>query len=208
MRKSFPDTVQALRELGLVGQDQRPSVPEAMPQYDDTDRSGFSIFRMGLDGTDFSNLELPRTFFSRSELANCDFSGSNLSESNLTWNDFHRRQFLARRPQRRRSQGVDFRWGRFFSCRPLRRGPPAERLYRLPFRFGEYGRCNADRVFVGCAESVGTTEECDCMEGSGRGTSRRVGSERRFAASGSAMISDDELARLRAERRPAAISFT
>lgn len=88
MRRSFEESILILRESGVVFEDQSPRLPAAMPQFDDEDPCGISIFRMGMDGDDCRNLEIPRTFFSKSEIANCDFSNTNLSESNLCWNDF------------------------------------------------------------------------------------------------------------------------
>ncbi|MEW8254663.1 MAG: pentapeptide repeat-containing protein [Candidatus Thiodiazotropha taylori] len=88
MRKTFDETINALREAGLVYDDQTPKLPDAMPQYDDVDPCGFSVFRMGIKDMDLSNLDMRRTFFSKSEVANCNFSNTDLEESNLCWNDF------------------------------------------------------------------------------------------------------------------------
>jgi len=88
MRKTFEETIKTLRGAGLIYDDQSPRIPEAMPKYDDEDPCGFSVFRMGVEEIDLSNLEMPRTFFNKSEITGCNFSNTNLQESNLTWNDF------------------------------------------------------------------------------------------------------------------------
>ena len=88
MRKNFVDTILVLREMGLVYDDQSPCMPDRLPQYDDEDPCGFSVFRMGIEKLDLSNLDMRRTFFSRSEISQCKFSSTDLSESNLCWNDF------------------------------------------------------------------------------------------------------------------------
>ncbi|MDO6527482.1 pentapeptide repeat-containing protein [Motilimonas sp. 1_MG-2023] len=88
MRKTFEETISALRELGLVFDDQSPRLPEALPHYDDEDPCGFSVFRMGIEDMDLSNLDMRRTFFSKSEISNCSFRRTDLEESNLYWNNF------------------------------------------------------------------------------------------------------------------------
>lgn len=78
-----------LRELGLLDHDSHPPMPERLPQYDDEEPLGFSIFRTRLDDDlDLSNLTLPRTFFGRSEINQVSFRNCDLRESNLCWNDF------------------------------------------------------------------------------------------------------------------------
>jgi uncharacterized protein YjbI with pentapeptide repeats len=88
VNKTFEETISYLRELGLVFEDQDPKLPSRMPQYDDEDPCGLSVFRMGIEAMNLSKLDMRRTFFGRSEIANCDFSSTDLSESNLCWNDF------------------------------------------------------------------------------------------------------------------------
>ena len=88
MRKTFDETISALKQIGLVEDDQSPRLPETMPHYDDEDPCGFSIFRMGIEDIDLSDLDMRRTFFSKSEIVKCNFKNTDLSESNLCWNDF------------------------------------------------------------------------------------------------------------------------
>ena len=83
-----------LRELGLLDHDSHPPMPERLPQYDDEEPLGFSIFRRRLDDDlDLSNLTLPRTFFGRSEINQVSFRNCDLRESNLCWNDFNGTDF-------------------------------------------------------------------------------------------------------------------
>ena len=88
MRKAYTETVAILGPRGYLVDDERVDMPAAMPRYDDESPSGFSIFRMLVDGEDFSDLDMSRSYFSRSELASCSFANTNLFESNLCWNDF------------------------------------------------------------------------------------------------------------------------
>src|SRR5262249_37191512 len=64
-----------------------PPVSDHIPRPDD-DISGVSFFRTLIEGEDFRNLTLPRTFFGRSEINDTRFSGTDLTESNMCWNDF------------------------------------------------------------------------------------------------------------------------
>lgn len=65
-----------------------------VPQYDDSEPLGFSIFRTLLDDAlDLSDLTLPRTFFGRSQIDRVSFRNSDLHESNLCWNDFNGTDF-------------------------------------------------------------------------------------------------------------------
>ena len=83
-----------LRELGLLAHDSHPPMPERLPQYDDNEPLGFSIFRTLLDDAlDLSDLTLPRTFFGRSQINRVSFWNSNLRQSNLCWNDFEGTDF-------------------------------------------------------------------------------------------------------------------
>jgi uncharacterized protein YjbI with pentapeptide repeats len=83
-----------LRELGLLDHDSHPPMPERLPQYDDGDPLGFSVFRVRLDdAVDLSDLTLPRTFFGRSEINRVLFRNTDLHESNLCWNDFNGTDF-------------------------------------------------------------------------------------------------------------------
>lgn len=88
MKKTFDETINTLRELGLIYDDQSPRLPEVMPKFDDPDPCGFSIFRMGIEDLDLSALDMRRTFFSRSEIVGCNFTDTDLAESNMCWNDF------------------------------------------------------------------------------------------------------------------------
>jgi BTB/POZ domain-containing protein KCTD9 len=65
-----------------------------VPQYDDSEPLGFSIFRTLLDDAlGLSDLTLPRTFFGRSQIDRVSFRNSDLHESNLRWNDFNGTDF-------------------------------------------------------------------------------------------------------------------
>jgi uncharacterized protein YjbI with pentapeptide repeats len=78
-----------LRELGLLDQDDNPPMPKRVPQHNDEEPLGVSIFRARLaDALDLSNLTLQRTFFGFSEINHVLFRNSDLQESNLCWNDF------------------------------------------------------------------------------------------------------------------------
>ncbi|MCG8317752.1 MAG: pentapeptide repeat-containing protein [Pseudomonadales bacterium] len=88
MRKNFEETIEILRKEKIVFDDQSPRLPEAVPKYDDEDPCGFSVFRMGLEGKDLSDLDMRRTFFAKSEVSDGNFTNTDLSESNLCWNDF------------------------------------------------------------------------------------------------------------------------
>jgi BTB/POZ domain-containing protein KCTD9 len=78
-----------LRELHILGSDERPPLPERLPRHDDDEPLGFSVFRTRLDeGLDLSGLTLPRTFFGRSHIDRVLFRNCDLHESNLCWNDF------------------------------------------------------------------------------------------------------------------------
>ncbi|GAA5441841.1 hypothetical protein Misp06_00002 [Microbulbifer sp. NBRC 101763] len=88
MTKSFEETIEVLREAGVVFDDQSPRLPDSLPQFDDEDPCGFSVFRTDLEDQDLSNLDMRRTFFSKSGVSDCNFRGTNLEESNLCWNDF------------------------------------------------------------------------------------------------------------------------
>jgi uncharacterized protein YjbI with pentapeptide repeats len=67
-------------------------MPTRRPCYDDEAPLGLGFFRTRVAG-DFSNLTLPRTFFSRSEVIAAQFLNTDLSESTLCWNDFIRVEF-------------------------------------------------------------------------------------------------------------------
>jgi BTB/POZ domain-containing protein KCTD9 len=88
-RLNFLNSIERLRLMGLIGPEDNLVIPKRMPQYDDDAIDGFSIFRMGLEGTvDLSNLTLPRTYIGRSELNGVSFRNSDINESNMCWNDF------------------------------------------------------------------------------------------------------------------------
>ncbi|TRX57680.1 pentapeptide repeat-containing protein [Fulvivirga sp. M361] len=87
-KKSFNETVKVLKELGVISKSEHPEKPDTMPQYDDENPTGISIFRTGLENKDMSNLDMQRTFFLRSEIKDCSFKYTYLSGSNLCWNDF------------------------------------------------------------------------------------------------------------------------
>src|SRR5262249_50517774 len=88
-RLGYDDSIRRLRELGFLGVDEQPSMPDHVPQPEDGEPLGLSFFRTFVgEGADLSNLTIPRTFFGRSEVSNASFANTDLSESNLRWNDF------------------------------------------------------------------------------------------------------------------------
>jgi BTB/POZ domain-containing protein KCTD9 len=94
VRLNYDLSCARLRELGLLAHDNHPPMPERLPQYDDSEPLGFSIFRTLLDDAlDLSDLTLPRTFFGRSQIDRVSFRNSDLHESNLCWNDFNGTDF-------------------------------------------------------------------------------------------------------------------
>jgi uncharacterized protein YjbI with pentapeptide repeats len=86
-RLSFEQSIQRLRELGFVGDDEELRIPSRRPQPED-DPGGLSFFRTMLENADLRGMELPRTFFCRSEIVSVSFQNTNLTESHLCWNDF------------------------------------------------------------------------------------------------------------------------
>ena len=65
-----------------------PRMPARIPRHDD-EVPGLSFFRTFVgEGSDFSNLTIPRTFFGRSEINDASFRNTDLSESRMCWNDF------------------------------------------------------------------------------------------------------------------------
>lgn len=88
-RLGYDDSIGRLRELGFLGADEQPRMPDHVPQPEDEEPLGLSFFRTFVgEGADLSNLTIPRTFFGRSEISNASFRNADLSESNLRWNDF------------------------------------------------------------------------------------------------------------------------
>jgi len=88
-RLHYADSIRRLRELGYLGPDEQPPLPDHVPQPEDEEPLGLSFFRTFVgEGADLSNLRIPRTFFGRSEISNASFRNTDLSESNLRWNDF------------------------------------------------------------------------------------------------------------------------
>ena len=88
-RPDYEQSLELLRERGILGEGESPRQPLAMPEPDDEGPLGLSFYRMGFEnGADLSGLSIARTFFGRSEIAQVCFRGSDLSESNLRWNDF------------------------------------------------------------------------------------------------------------------------
>jgi BTB/POZ domain-containing protein KCTD9 len=88
VRKTFAETIVVLKQLGLVSKTKSLELPKAQPRYDDAAPCGFILFRTGIDDIDLSNLDMRRSFFSKSEISNCSFNGTDLTESSLCWNDF------------------------------------------------------------------------------------------------------------------------
>ncbi len=88
-RASYDDSIRRLQELGVLGPQEFPPLPDHLPQPEDDEPLGLSFFRTFLgDDADLSNLTLPRTFFGRSEIRDISFQNTDLTESNLRWNDF------------------------------------------------------------------------------------------------------------------------
>lgn len=86
---SYDESIEVLRNRGILGSEEEPPMPDRMPNPDDSDPLGLSFFRMGFDnGADLSELSIPRTFFGKSEIEGVSFRCTDLSESNLRWNDF------------------------------------------------------------------------------------------------------------------------
>jgi uncharacterized protein YjbI with pentapeptide repeats len=88
-RVGYDDSIRRLRDLGFLAEDERPPVPDHIPQPEDEEPLGLSFFRTFVgEGVDLSNLSIPRTYFGRSEISNASFRNTDLTESNLRWNDF------------------------------------------------------------------------------------------------------------------------
>jgi BTB/POZ domain-containing protein KCTD9 len=88
-RLDYDASIARLRETGFLDANDKPRMPDRLPQANDDVRLGLSFFRTFLgDGADLSDLTIPRTFFGRSEIGDSSFKNSDLSESNLCWNDF------------------------------------------------------------------------------------------------------------------------
>lgn len=86
---SYEQSLQILRERGIIGGKESPPQPSMMPQPEDAEPSGLRFFRTGFEAdADLSGISIARTFFGKSEIANVSFRKSDLAESNLRWNDF------------------------------------------------------------------------------------------------------------------------
>jgi uncharacterized protein YjbI with pentapeptide repeats len=85
-RKSYEETCRQLVKQEYI--EAAPPMLERMPRSDDVEPLGIQFFKSGVDGADFSDLSLPRTFFGRSKVANTTFRNSNLNEPCPCWNDF------------------------------------------------------------------------------------------------------------------------
>jgi len=86
-RLSYPESIQLLRERGVLGPDDAPTLPPRMPQPDD-EPGGLEFFRTALEDADLSKVSIPRTLFCRSEVARTSFRDADLSESFMCWTDF------------------------------------------------------------------------------------------------------------------------
>ncbi len=96
MRKTLDQTWQYLESMGQEMPrltDGAPHLPSRMPNFDDEDAVNATFFRSGWEGTDLSELTLPRTYFGRSSFQDVSFRGSELVESRMCWNDFIRCDF-------------------------------------------------------------------------------------------------------------------
>jgi BTB/POZ domain-containing protein KCTD9 len=88
-RLGYEDSIRRLRELGFLGADEQPVMPDQVPQPEDEEALGLGFYKTIVgEGADLSNLTLSRSFFGRSEIGNASFRNTDLSESNLRWNDF------------------------------------------------------------------------------------------------------------------------
>jgi uncharacterized protein YjbI with pentapeptide repeats len=88
-RLDYDRSLGRLRELGFLGADERPSMPDHVPQPEDDEPLGLSFFRTFVgEEANLSNLSITRTFFGRSEIKGASFQNTDLTESNLCWNDF------------------------------------------------------------------------------------------------------------------------
>src|SRR5262245_66315966 len=87
-RLSSEESLQLLRQRGIVAADEVVVAPDHMPWPDDEPPLGLSFFRTAVESEDLSGMTLQRTFFNRSEVSGTSFRGSDLTESFLCWNDF------------------------------------------------------------------------------------------------------------------------
>jgi hypothetical protein len=85
-RLSYDESLVALTQRGILGEEERPKLAPTMPSPLDEDPR-LSFFRTRVKG-DLSGLSIPRTLFCRSEICDCSFVGTDLNESFLCWNDF------------------------------------------------------------------------------------------------------------------------
>jgi len=86
-RPSYEESIRLLRERGVLGPDDAPTLPPRMPLPED-DPVGLEYFRTAVRGEDLSGVSLPRAFFCRSEVAETSFRDSDLTESFMCWTDF------------------------------------------------------------------------------------------------------------------------
>jgi hypothetical protein len=130
VRKSYVESGEELKRLGLLEADKPPPLPERRPRHDDQE-FGVSFFRTEVSEVRLENLSLPRTFASRSEFSGVSFAGTDLSESSLCWNNFSAVDFtraVLRDADLRASvfekvkfdradlSGADLRHGSFVNC--------------------------------------------------------------------------------------------
>lgn len=106
-RLSYEESFRHLQKVGCLAEGPVFPLPDHRPQFDD-ESPRVSFFRTwlgsgtpfglqasspedeggGLDEHALENLNLPRTFFGRSEISYISFKNTDLSESTLCWNDF------------------------------------------------------------------------------------------------------------------------
>lgn len=87
-RLSYEDSIERLRQIGFLDEDESPSMPDRSPQYDDGDPLGLHFFRTMIEAEDLGGLTLPRTYFARSRIIGTRFANTDLSQSTMCCNDF------------------------------------------------------------------------------------------------------------------------
>jgi uncharacterized protein YjbI with pentapeptide repeats len=91
-RRSLEETWKLLRRGGFEIPAGRGSTPKLIDHHAGIDRKkdpvDITFFRSGYEGTDLSDLTLPRRYFNRSSFERCSFRNTDLNQSFMCWNDF------------------------------------------------------------------------------------------------------------------------